>query len=75
LKGCAVIGVFFGEFMRREPRQHAQNMSALLSWLEAGRIRPLISARYSLNHVPEALEALLTRRTTGKSIILPQQLD
>jgi NADPH:quinone reductase len=75
LKGCAVIGVFFGEFMRREPRQHAENLRLLLSWLAGGRIRPLISARYPLSCVPQALEALLARKVTGKSIILPQQVD
>jgi NADPH:quinone reductase len=75
LKGCAVMGVFFGEFVRREPRQHAENLRLLLSWLETGRIRPFISARYPLSQVPQALEALLARKVTGKVIILPQQVD
>jgi NADPH2:quinone reductase len=75
LKGNAVLGVFWGEFMRREPQLNADNTRQLLSWLEQGRIRPLISARYPLTRAAQALEALLARKVTGKAVILPQQLD
>jgi len=74
LKGSAIVGVFWGEFTRREPQKHAENTRQLLSWLAQGRVRPLISGRYPLSRTPEALEALLARRVTGKSVILPQQV-
>jgi NADPH2:quinone reductase len=73
LKGCAVVGVFWGEFVRREPERHAANLRQLLGWLEQGRIRPLISGRYPLMRAPEALELLMARRATGKLVILPQE--
>jgi NADPH:quinone reductase len=75
LKGSAILGVFWGEFTRRDPRQHAENMRLLLNWLEEGRIRPFISARYPLTCAPEALEALIARKVMGKAVILPQLLS
>ena len=73
LKGCSIVGVFWGEFTRREPRQYAANTRQLLNWIEEGRIRPLISARYPLSGAQQALQALLARQVAGKSIILPQR--
>jgi NADPH:quinone reductase len=75
LKGSAIVGVFWGEFKRREPKKHADNMRLLFTWLEGGQIQPLISARYPLARAPQALEALRRRTVTGKVIILPQQVE
>lgn len=71
LKGCEIVGVFWGEFSRREPDALAANTARLLAWLADGSIRPLIGARYSLERTPEALEDLLARRIQGKAVILP----
>ncbi|RYZ71704.1 MAG: NADPH:quinone oxidoreductase family protein [Lysobacteraceae bacterium] len=75
LKGCALVGVFWGEFVRREPALNAENMQLLFSWLHQDRIHPLISRRYPLAQAPLALEALLGRQAVGKLVVLPQQLD
>ncbi len=74
LKGCAMLGVFWGEFVRREPKLHAENTRLLFAWLRERKIRPLISARYSLSQASQALEALQGRKITGKAVILPQQV-
>lgn len=74
LKGSALVGVFWGEFVRREPALNAGNMALLFSWLGERKIRPLISRRYPLSQAPQALEALLSREAIGKLVILPQQL-
>lgn len=71
LKGSAMLGVFWGEFVRREPAANAANMGQLFAWLRAGKIHPLISARYALADAPLALEALQARRVTGKVVVLP----
>ncbi len=71
LKGSAMLGVFWGEFVRREPETNAANMAQLFSWLRAGKIKPLISARYALAEAPAALEALQARQVTGKVVVLP----
>lgn len=75
LKGSALVGVFWGEFVRREPALNAENMTLLFSWLGARTIRPLISRRYPLSQAPQALEALLARQAIGKLVILPQQVS
>jgi NADPH:quinone reductase len=75
LKGSALVGVFWGEFVRREPALNAQNMALLFAWLRERKINPLISKRYPLSQAPRALEALLSRQAVGKLVILPQRVD
>lgn len=74
LKGSALVGVFWGEFVRREPALNAQNMQLLFTWLRERRIHPLVSRRYPLSQAPAALEALLAREAVGKLVVLPQQV-
>jgi NADPH2:quinone reductase len=71
LKGAALIGVFWGEFVKREPKANLAGMMQLLGWLAEGKIRPHISARYTLADTPRALEAMAARKVTGKVIIQP----
>ncbi len=69
LKGASVVGVFWGEFVRREPQAHAVAMRELMQWLAEGRIRPHVSATYSLADVPLALNDMASRKVTGKIVI------
>ncbi|MBB1087020.1 NADPH:quinone oxidoreductase family protein [Lysobacter sp. SG-8] len=71
LKGSALVGVFWGEFVKREPANNVANMKQLFDWLAAGRIRPLISRRYPLARAPEALDAMLAREAVGKLVVIP----
>ncbi|MFB9994670.1 NADPH:quinone oxidoreductase family protein [Deinococcus oregonensis] len=71
LKGASVVGVFWGEFARRNPRGNAANLARLAGWVMDGTLRPLVSARYSLERTPEALRALLSREVTGKVVVTP----
>lgn len=75
LKGSSLVGVFWGDFVRREPALNAQNMALLFSWLHERKIHPLISRRYPLSQAAHALDALLGRQAIGKLVVLPQQLD
>lgn len=75
LKGSALLGVFWGDFVRREPALNAENMAMLFSWLRERRIHPLISRRYPLSQAAHALEALLARQAIGKLVVLPQQVE
>jgi len=75
LKGSSLVGVFWGEFLRREPALNAENMKLLFAWLRERRIHPLISKRYPLSQAPQALDALLARQAIGKLVVLPQQVD
>ena len=71
LKGSSLVGVFWGEFAKRDPRANAANMARLLGWIAEGKVKPLVSARYPLERGPEAMRALLNREVTGKVVIVP----
>jgi NADPH2:quinone reductase len=75
LKGSSLVGVFWGEFVRREPKVNAGNVAQMLTWLGERSINPLISKRHALAQAPAALDALLARDAVGKLVILPQQVD
>ncbi|SFN50336.1 NADPH:quinone oxidoreductase family protein [Dokdonella immobilis] len=75
LKGSSLVGVFWGEFVRREPALSAESLAMLFTWLHERKIRPLISKRYPLSQAPAALDALLARKVIGKLVILPQQVE
>lgn len=71
LKGAAAVGVFWGEFARREPEANAKMLGELFDLLVRGRIRPHISRTYPLADTAQALDALLHRRVVGKVVIRP----
>lgn len=69
LKGCDIIGVFWGSFTVREPDLAQANLDALGALYRAGRIRPHVSATYPLAEGGAAIRALLDRRATGKLVV------
>ena len=73
LKGASLVGVFWGDYARREPAHNIAAMYELMTWLSEGKIRPHISARYALADTPQALNDMASRKVTGKIVILPQQ--
>jgi len=70
LKGCAIVGVFWGEFTRREPERFAEEMRQLGHWYAEGRIRPHISATYPLDRAADALNDMAQRRVVGKVVLV-----
>lgn len=71
LKGCSVVGVFWGAFTGREPERNASNIAQLLGWLAEGKLQPHVSATYPLERAAEALADLAERRATGKVVVTP----
>lgn len=69
LKGCSVVGVFWGSFTQREPEASAQNMMELMKLYAEGKIDPKISAVYEFEDYVEALGALTGRKATGKVVL------
>lgn len=70
LKGCAIVGVFWGSFAARYPRQNKENLRALLDWFEAGKLKSRISARYPLERAADALNAISERKVMGKAVLV-----
>jgi NADPH2:quinone reductase len=71
LKGASLVGVFWGEFVKREPKANLAAMRELLGWLAEGKIKPHISGRYALADAAAALNDMAARKVTGKVVILP----
>lgn len=73
LKGASVVGVFWGEFTKREPKANAAAMQELMKWMAEGKIKPHISGRYALAETAQALNDMAARKVTGKIVIQPQR--
>jgi NADPH:quinone reductase len=71
LKGCSIVGVFWGSFVARDPQQSQANFQQLLRWLQEGKLQPHISARYPLEQAADALYDIINRKVTGKIVLLP----
>jgi len=70
LKGCAIVGVFWGAFTEHNPKGNQQNFQDLITWLVGGELKPYISATYPLEHAADALNDMLQRKVTGKVVLL-----
>ncbi|WP_299478748.1 NADPH:quinone oxidoreductase family protein [uncultured Roseibium sp.] len=71
LKGCDVLGVFWGAAVERDPAGHRRNMAQLLNWVEEGKLKPHIHAVYPLEEIAVALEEIAARKVRGKVILRP----
>jgi NADPH:quinone reductase len=69
LKGCSIVGVFWGAHTRREPEVHAQNLKDLFRLFAEGKIHPYLTEVKGLDHFTEALDVLNGRRAIGKVVI------
>lgn len=69
LKGASIVGVFWGEFAKREAKANLAAMRQMLGWMAEGKIKPHISARFALADTAQALQAMAARQVTGKAVI------
>jgi NADPH2:quinone reductase len=72
LKGSSLVGVYWGDWTRREPEAAAAGMAELLGWLKAGKLKPHLSGRYPLARAADALVALASRKVAGKLVVEPE---
>ncbi|HVG03492.1 MAG TPA: NADPH:quinone oxidoreductase family protein [Burkholderiaceae bacterium] len=71
LKGASAVGVFWGDFAKREPKANSTMLRQLFEWLAQGKLKPHVSHAYPLAEAPRALQALLERNVVGKLVIRP----
>jgi NADPH2:quinone reductase len=69
LKGAAVVGVFWGDFARREPQRFAASMAQLSKWHAEGRLKPHVSQTFPLAKAAEALKLMAARQVKGKIVL------
>jgi len=69
LKGAAIVGVFWGSWIRRQPEQATENLRELYQMAAAGEIEPRISAIHDLQDYAAAFSELTSRNATGKVLL------
>ena len=69
LKGCAIVGVFWGSFRVRESKEELANFQQLFEWFNNGDIDPLVSDVYPLEEAAVALRKLMNRQAVGKIVL------
>jgi len=69
LKGCSIVGVFYGGFAEHEPQRHRALLAELMQWLAQGRIKPAITSRRPIEEATEALKDVAARRALGKIVL------
>lgn len=69
LKGCAIVGVFWGAFRLRNVAEDNRNFEQLFKWYAQGGLSPLISRTYGLSDAPQAIADLQNRKAIGKIVV------
>jgi NADPH2:quinone reductase len=75
LKGCSIIGVYWGEFVKREPAAHLDNMAQIFEWAANRTISAHVHAVLPLARIAEALNTLKDRKAQGKVVLAVPQHD
>lgn len=70
LKGASVVGVFWGDFVRREPKAFGKGLAQLIQWYGEGRVKPVIDSRLPMTELPEAYRRMGTREVMGKVVMM-----
>jgi NADPH:quinone reductase len=69
LKGCSIVGVFWGAFRLNYTKEDNENFEQLFAWYSQGKLRPFTSKTYTLSEAALALNDLKNRKAIGKLII------
>ena len=69
LKGCSIVGVYWGDFARREPDRFAASIRQLGAWYAKGKLKPHVSATFPLARAADALALMAARKVTGKVVL------
>jgi len=69
LKGCQIVGVFWGAFTAVERAAHEENLAELMAMFAAGTIKPYVSKTYPLEDASSALNDMAARRVQGKVVL------
>lgn len=72
LKQASLVGVFWGNYTRKEPENYMNDMRILMDWIVDGRIRPMVSGTYPLAEGGAAIQHIADRKAIGKLVIEPQ---
>ncbi|MEM0953616.1 MAG: NADPH:quinone oxidoreductase family protein [Pseudomonadota bacterium] len=69
LKGCSILGVFWGRFTGEEPEVNLANIEALWALFEAGKLKPVVTDCFPIEKYQDAFTCMAERRARGKVIL------
>ena len=70
LKGASIVGVFWGDFAKREPQHNAEMMKTLLDWYDTSAIKPYIDSTMPMKDLPQAYARMGSRSVMGKLVLV-----
>jgi NADPH:quinone reductase len=70
LKGASIVGVFWGDFVKREPQASAAALQQLAQWYAQGKVKPVIDCKLPMAALPEAYARMGTRQVRGKVLLV-----
>ena len=70
LKGASLVGVFWGEFAKREPQANAAMMGELAQWYGQGKIKPVIDRTMPMSELKAAYAHMGSRGVKGKLVMV-----
>jgi NADPH:quinone reductase len=70
LKGASIVGVFWGEFSRREPQANAAMMGELAQWYARGKVKPVIDRTMPMAELKAAYAHMGSRGVKGKLVMV-----
>jgi NADPH2:quinone reductase len=71
LKGCQIVGVFWGQFSVRDIAKNRMNLERVLAWVAEGSLRPHVDEALAFDRAGEALERIARRDVRGKLVLVP----
>ena len=71
LKGCQIIGVFWGLFFRKNPSANARNFNTILKWIKNKKLNIHIDKKFLLKDAKKALNYVMNRKVKGKILLIP----
>jgi NADPH:quinone reductase len=70
LKGCSIVGVFWGAFTARETARFREGLAELFGWVRDGKLMPRVAKTYKLDEVHHALRDMAERKAIGKLVLV-----
>ena len=71
VKGYSVVGVFWGSFTAKQPKEYAANMGELMQWYAQAKVAPLIGKTFTMENASSALRHIIDRKAIGKIVLKP----
>ena len=70
LKGASLVGVFWGAFAQKQPKDSMDNFQQILAWIKSGQLKQHINHVYSLEESAQAIQDLMDRKVIGKNVVV-----